>query len=102
MTQRQTDILAYISKHNDEKGYSPSFREIGKAVGLSSVSTVAGHIERLVRDGYLLHHPGSPRTLKVLGWTERASGVKVLSRQNDIPIEIEWEGRRYVFDPTMR
>jgi repressor LexA len=102
MNQRKTDILAYISKHNDEKSYSPSFREIAIAVGLKSSSTVAGHIERFVRDGILLHRPGSPRTLKVVGKIDQISEVKVLKSHENIPSEIEWEGIRFVIDPTMR
>jgi repressor LexA len=60
-------ILNTITEHQNTKGYSPTFREIGDAVGLSAVSTVAYHIRLLVWAGKLRQGPhGSPRTLTVV------------------------------------
>ena len=47
LTKRQQDILDFIKLKVQEKGYPPSVREIGQAVGLASSSTVHGHLSRL-------------------------------------------------------
>lgn len=47
LSKRQEQILAYIKEQVDLKGYPPSVREIGQAVGLASSSTVHGHLARL-------------------------------------------------------
>lgn len=65
--QVRSRILAYIAQHHAEKGYPPTVREIGAAVGLSSSSTVHAHLRRLVRQGKITHDPTSPRTIQVAG-----------------------------------
>ncbi len=47
LTKRQSEIYDYIKKIVQTKGYPPSVREIGEAVGLASSSTVHGHLSRL-------------------------------------------------------
>lgn len=66
LTQRQEAILDFIRQSVREKGYPPSVREIGEAVGLASSSTVHGHLERLQQKGYLRRDPTKPRALEVL------------------------------------
>ena len=53
LTERQQEILLYIKEQVREKGYPPSVREIGDAVGLRSSSTVHGHLKRLESKGYI-------------------------------------------------
>ena len=53
LTQRQQDVLVFIEKTVGERGYPPSVREIGQAVGLASPSTVHSHLHTLQRLGYL-------------------------------------------------
>ena len=53
LTRRQQGILDYIDTANRERGYPPSVREIGEAVGLSSPSTVHSHLNSLQKAGYL-------------------------------------------------
>ncbi len=60
---RQLEILEFIRKNIREKGYPPSVREIGKAVGLRSPSTVHNHLERLQKFGYIHKNPAQPRTI---------------------------------------
>ncbi|MBI2914794.1 MAG: transcriptional repressor LexA [Firmicutes bacterium] len=67
LTQRQRQILDYIKKHVRTKGYPPSVREIGEAVGLSSSSTVHGHLERMEQKGFIRRDPTKPRAILVLG-----------------------------------
>jgi len=59
-------IIDYIKKEVSEKGYPPSVREIAKAVGLASSSTVHGHLLRLENKGYIRRDPTKPRAIEVL------------------------------------
>lgn len=53
LTKRQSEIYNYIKQVVQMKGYPPSVREIGEAVGLASSSTVHGHLSRLEEKGYI-------------------------------------------------
>ena len=53
LNKRERAILKFIEKQINEKGYPPSVREIGKAVGLSSTATVHGYLARLEDKGYI-------------------------------------------------
>lgn len=66
LSKRQRQILEFIQKCVEEKGYPPSVREIGQAVGLSSSSTVHGHLGRLEQKGYLRRDPTKPRAIELL------------------------------------
>jgi SOS-response transcriptional repressor LexA len=66
LSQRQQLILDYILFEFQEKGYPPSIREIGKAVGLSSSSTVHAHLSKLEQLGLIRRDPTKPRTIEVL------------------------------------
>ncbi|KRW91565.1 XRE family transcriptional regulator [Alicyclobacillus tengchongensis] len=70
LTSRQRAILEFIRKNVREKGYPPSVREIGEAVGLASSSTVHGHLERLQQKGYLRRDPTKPRALELISHDE--------------------------------
>lgn len=63
---RQRQILAYIKDTLRAKGYPPSVREIGEAVGLSSSSTVHTHLEKLEEMGLIRRDPTKPRAIEVL------------------------------------
>lgn len=66
LTTRQKQILEFIRRQIRERGYPPSVREIGEAVGLRSSSTVHGHLARLEEKGYLRRDPTKPRAIEVL------------------------------------
>jgi repressor LexA len=66
LSKRQQAILDFIRKNIREKGYPPSVREIGEAVGLASSSTVHGHLARLQAKGYLRRDPTKPRAIELL------------------------------------
>ncbi len=66
LTKRQTMILDYIIRQIDAKGYPPSVREIGEAVGLQSTSTVHSHLTQMERKGYIRRDPTKPRAINVL------------------------------------
>jgi repressor LexA len=65
LTPRQREVLQIIEAHMRERGYPPSVREIGEAVGLTSPSTVHAHLAALQRRGYLRRDPTKPRALEV-------------------------------------
>ncbi|MBE3597942.1 MAG: transcriptional repressor LexA [Limnochordaceae bacterium] len=66
LTPRQRQVLEFIRKMVQSRGYPPSVREIGEAVGLSSSSTVHGHLARLEEKGYLRRDPTKPRAIEIL------------------------------------
>ncbi|MBD0380424.1 transcriptional repressor LexA [Paenibacillus sedimenti] len=67
ISQRQQAILEFIKNEVKDKGYPPSVREIGEAVGLASSSTVHGHLERLEKKGLIRRDPTKPRAIEILG-----------------------------------
>ncbi len=73
LTTRQQEILEFIERTVGERGYPPSVREIGEAVGLASPSTVHSHLHTLQRLGYLRRDPTKPRAMEVTADT--ASGT---------------------------
>jgi len=66
LSGRQLAILNFIKNELQKKGYPPSVREIGEAVGLSSSSTVHGHLAHLEGKGYIRRDPTKPRAIEVL------------------------------------
>ena len=66
VSKRQEDILAFIKEEVRAKGYPPSVREIGEAVGLASSSTVHGHLARLEQKGFIRRDPTRPRAIEIL------------------------------------
>lgn len=65
ITARQREILDFIESQLHDRGYPPSVREIGEAVGLTSPSTVHSHLLTLERLGYLRRDPTKPRAIEV-------------------------------------
>jgi len=65
LTARQQQILEFISQQMRERGFPPSVREIGAAVGLTSPSTVHSHLATLQEHGYLRRDPDKPRAIEV-------------------------------------
>ena len=65
LTERQTAILSFISRHCRDTGYPPTVREIGLAVGLASPSTVHAHLAKLEAAGHIKRDPTKPRAMLV-------------------------------------
>jgi repressor LexA len=117
LTTRQQAILDVIERQVAAKGYPPSVREIGEAVGLGSPSTVHAHLATLERLGYLRRDPTKPRAIEVrqdpsLGGTERrpsrlvpllgdvAAGTNVLAQENVeelVPMPADFTGEGDLF-----
>lgn len=70
LSGRQRQVLDYIRDTVADRGYPPSVREIGDAIGLSSPSTVHSHLSTLVKLGYIRRDPTKPRAIEVLGGSE--------------------------------
>lgn len=66
LSNRQQAILEFIKNEVRDKGYPPSVREIGEAVGLASSSTVHGHLDRLEKKGFIRRDPTKPRAIEIL------------------------------------
>jgi repressor LexA len=65
LTERQAQVLEFVDTEIRRRGYPPSVREIGEAVGLSSSSTVHAHLAALQDKGYLRRDPTEPRAIEV-------------------------------------
>ena len=74
LTKRQQEIFDFIRKYSDLNGYPPTVRDIGKAVGLASSSTVHAHLANLEKLGVLRRDPTKPRALELLD--RAAAGVR--------------------------
>jgi repressor LexA len=72
LTKRQQEILDFIRRYSEQHGYPPTVRDIGKAVGLASSSTVHAHLANLEKLGLLRRDPTKPRAMEML---DRASAA---------------------------
>src|SRR5918997_6044928 len=66
LTKRQQEIFDFIKRYSAKNGYPPTVRDIGKAVGLASSSTVHAHLANLEKLGLLRRDPTKPRAIEVL------------------------------------
>ncbi|GAB4286547.1 MAG: transcriptional repressor LexA [Coriobacteriia bacterium] len=75
LTKRQQQILDFIRAEIHRRGFPPSVREIGEAVGLSSSSTVHSHLAALESKGFIRRDPSKPRALEVLDYRDTGRAV---------------------------
>lgn len=68
LTKKQLAVLEFIGDFTEERGFSPSYREIMTGLGLASVSAVAEHVDNLVNRGVLKKVPGAARSLEILDY----------------------------------
>jgi repressor LexA len=66
LSQRQKEILEFVNTHVDGHGYPPTVREIGRAVGLTSPSTVHAHLAKLESAGLIRRDATKPRALEII------------------------------------
>ena len=84
LTKRQQEIFDFIKRYSSRHGYPPTVRDIGKAVGLTSSSTVHAHLANLERIGLLRRDPSKPRAIELL---DRAvGGVKSMVKPTGLPL----------------
>jgi repressor LexA len=85
ITRRQRQVLECIERHMRERGYPPSVREIGEAVGLTSPSTVHSHLRTLTTLGYLRRDPTKPRAIEVR-WDPNSGAVMERRQVRHVPL----------------
>jgi repressor LexA len=91
LTKRQQEIFEFIKKYSAKHGYPPTVRDIGKAVGLASSSTVHAHLANLEKVGLLRRDPSKPRAIEMLDKAAGAAGgvveaVKSVVSPNGLPL----------------
>lgn len=79
LSKRQQDIYDFIKSEVKDKGYPPSVREIGEAVGLASSSTVHGHLARLEGKGLIRRDPTKPRAIEILSLEDDIATPNVIN-----------------------
>ena len=84
LTKRQQEIFDFIKKYSAKYGYPPTVRDIGKAVGLASSSTVHAHLANLEKIGLLRRDPSKPRAIEMLD--KAVEGVKSVVRPSGLPL----------------
>jgi repressor LexA len=77
LTKRQQEIFDFIKRYSAKYGYPPTVRDIGKAVGLASSSTVHAHLANLEKLGLLRRDPSKPRAIELLDRVGRDVGSAV-------------------------
>jgi repressor LexA len=84
LTKRQQEIFDFIKRYSAKHGYPPTVRDIGKAIGLTSSSTVHAHLANLEKLGLLRRDPTKPRALELLNKAKEAvtgsSGLPLVGR----------------------
>jgi repressor LexA len=85
LTGRQREIFDFVSEYVRERGYPPTVREIGEAVGLASPSTVHAHLANLERAGLLKRDPTKPRALELVG-RDKGDGSRAESSVRSLPL----------------
>jgi repressor LexA len=123
LTERQRGVLQFIAEAVAERGYPPSVREIGEALGLASSSTVHSHIQTLQKRGYLRVDPTKPRAIELLYDPETdlpreraavrsvpllgriAAGTPILAEENveeiyPMPAELVGDGNVFMLEVT--
>ncbi|HLU52025.1 MAG TPA: transcriptional repressor LexA [Acidimicrobiia bacterium] len=76
LSERQQQVLDYVRTVVADRGYPPSVREIGEALGLSSPSTVHSHLSALVKAGVIRRDPSKPRAIEILDGAEVPKPVR--------------------------
>jgi repressor LexA len=84
LTKRQQEIFDFIKHHSTKYGYPPTVRDIGKAVGLASSSTVHAHLANLEKLGLLRRDPSKPRAIELLD--KAVEQVKSIVRPDGLPL----------------
>ena len=105
LTQRQREVFDFIRGYARDRGYPPAVRDIGRALGLASPSTVHAHLSKLERAGLVRRDPTKPRALELLAGAARAAagaGLPLVGRvAAGQPILAEENVEEYVEVPEL-
>ena len=106
LTNRQRMVLEYIAESVEGRGYPPSMREIGEAVGLASPSSVKHQLASLERKGFIRRDPNRPRAIEVRMPDPASSGIDVTGSGDEHATShlrpIGWTHRSGWADPGRR
>jgi repressor LexA len=86
LTKRQQEIFDFIKKYSARYGYPPTVRDIGKAVGLASSSTVHAHLANLEKVGLLRRDPSKPRAIELLDKAVETAKAAVSIGPSGLPL----------------
>ena len=89
LTPRQRRVLEFVTSYLDDRGYPPSMREVGDAVGLTSPSSVAHQLKVLESKGFMTRDPNRPRALEV----HRPGSRRAVSFNHDDTVQVPLLGR---------
>jgi repressor LexA len=84
LTKRQQEIVDFIKKYSARYGYPPTVRDIGRAIGLTSSSTVHAHLANLEKAGMLRRDPSKPRAIELL--VDKAKRVTLPGGDGGLPV----------------
>jgi repressor LexA len=83
LTDRQREVLEAFQADTAARGYPPTVRELGAALGLSSLSSVHEHLAALERKGWIVREAGSPRATRLTPTAQRLLAVHRLTEALD-------------------
>ena len=101
LSDRQQQVLDFIQAKVNQRGYPPSVREIGEALGLSSPSTVHSHLATLSRLGYIRKDPTKPRAIEILGSPAGAAPAAPSTRDDEHLRDVPLVGRIAAGSPIL-
>lgn len=76
LTSKQQQILSFVSRHCRERGFPPTLREIGEAVGPANISAVRGHLAALQKKGFITKDPDKARSIRIVRSSSVLSSIK--------------------------
>src|SRR3954454_17032454 len=88
LTKRQQEIFDFIKKYSAKYGYPTTVRDIGKAVGLASSSTVHAHLANLEKAGLLRRDPSKPRAIELLDRATTAAAAALRSTGSPLGLPV--------------
>ncbi|MDY0001412.1 MAG: transcriptional repressor LexA [Polyangia bacterium] len=80
LTKRQRQVLSFVERSIEERGYPPTMREIGQHMGIRSTNGVNDHLKALERKGYIVREDLKSRTLRPVGSSPRTRDVPLVGR----------------------
>lgn len=101
LTDRQRQVLSFISESIRSRGYPPTLREIGERMGIRSTNGVNDHLKALEKKGYLQRQDLKSRALRVLDPDEPALPEPVLAANDDNTVEVPLLGRVAAGQPIL-
>lgn len=101
LSDRQQQVLDFIQAKVNQRGYPPSVREIGEAIGLSSPSTVHSHLATLSRLGYIRKDPTKPRAIQILSTSAESAAAAPSTRDSEHLRDVPLVGRIAAGSPIL-